>query len=584
MAKTSFEELIEKKKRGSLKVYLGYAAGTGKTYEMLQEGHRLSKRGLEVAIGYVEPHNRPETIALTEGLKQIPRRMFLIGGQNFPEMDVPEILKRRPQVVLVDELAHANMRGAKHEKRYEDVLEILDSGINVISTLNVQHLESVADRVEQVTQAPVQERLPDWVLRRADQIVIVDVSMEELRERLTSGKIYEKAKAEIALQRFFTYENLSFLREMGLREVAGDQVRKIEEQELLNKGASDLAEEAVMVALSSDPTHAEILIRKATRMANQLSTRCYVVYIQKSKESPIQIDSSLQRRLQNNLKLAKILDAEVVMIQNENIVEALVAFASSHHVKHAIFGKSRRSLLIERLFGSLVLEFIHDSVGIDVHIVTTTGEATEGLRIHDFSSNLARSKGTWDGFNKSSQGSVMKVGASLFVFIYLCLLSGFTFGDPIFSPPVECFSMVDLVGTRITLKQKLTLCAGATVDAPARCFAPAMREGMTVDQGVSLCQGALSDAPYRCFLNSLNRGLSMDQRVKLCGTASSANPNQCFDSSIDLGLTLDQRVLLCANSSSDETLRCFFNASNLGITLDQRVRLCTQITSSGSQS
>ena len=330
MSSLNFEEIIAKKNQGSLKIYLGYAAGVGKTYEMLQEGHRLKKRGMDVVIGYVEPHARPETTALVEDLDQVPRRMHLIGGREFPEMDVPAILKRSPQLVLVDELAHANVTGAKNEKRYQDVIQILEAGINVISTLNVQHLESVAERVTEATQAPVQERLPDWVLRRADQIVIVDVSMEELRERLRSGKIYEKAKAELALQKFFTYENLSFLREVTLREVAGDQIRKIEEQGLLKGEAAGIAEEAVMVALSSDPTHAEILLRKATRLSHQLSTRCYAVYIQKRKESPTLIDSSLQRKLQNNLKLAKTLGAEIVTIQAENVVEALVTFASTH--------------------------------------------------------------------------------------------------------------------------------------------------------------------------------------------------------------------------------------------------------------
>jgi len=220
----------------------------------------------------------------------------------------------------------------------------------------------------------VQERIPDQVLRRADQVVIVDVTMEELRERLRKGKIYEKSKAEVALQKFFTYENLSFLRQMCLREVAGDQVRKIEEQGLLKSEASDLAEEAVMVALSSDPSHAEILLRKATRLAAQLSTRCFAVYIQKKTESPTQIDSVLQRKLQSNLKLARSLGAEVVTIQADQVVESLVTFATTHHVRHAVFGKSRRSPLGDRLRGSLILDFIHESVGIDVHIVTTTGE------------------------------------------------------------------------------------------------------------------------------------------------------------------------------------------------------------------
>jgi two-component system, OmpR family, sensor histidine kinase KdpD len=371
-----FEELISRKTQGSLKVYLGYAAGVGKTYEMLQEGHRLKRQGMDVVVGYVEPHARPDTIALIEGLEQIPHKTYSIGGRDFPELNVPALLKRNPHIALIDELAHTNVTGAKNEKRYQDVLDILEQGVNVITTLNVQHLESVADKTQQVTGAPVQERIPDQVLRRADPVVIVDVAMEELRERLRSGKIYEAAKAEVALTKFFTYENLSFLRELALREVAGDQVRKIQEQGILDPEAAGICEEAVMVAMSSDPTHAEILLRKSTRLASQLSTRCYAVYVQKRAESPINIDSALQRKLQNNLKLAKSLGAEIVTLQAENVVEALVTFAVTHNVKHVMFGKSRRSPLRDLLRGSVVLDFIHESVGIDVHVVTTTGEET----------------------------------------------------------------------------------------------------------------------------------------------------------------------------------------------------------------
>ncbi len=373
-----FEDLIERKKQGSLKVYLGYAAGTGKTYEMLQEGHRLLKRGMDIVAGYVEPHMRPETTVLTEGLERIPVKPVLVAGREFFEMDVDAILQRNPQVVLIDELAHTNVPGSKHEKRYQDVLEILEHGINVISTLNVQHLESVAARVTEATQAPVQERLPDDILRRADQVVVVDVTLEELRERLRLGKIYDKVKAEVALQNFFTYENLSFLREVTLREVAGDQVRKIEAQGLLKSKAVDIAEEAVMVAMSSDPTNAEILLRKAARMAAQLSTKCYAVYIQSRKEAPTRIDSALQRKLQNNLKLAHALGAEVVTVRGDRIAEALITFATTHHVRHAIFGKPRSTPLMEMFKGSVILTFLHESVGVDVHIVTTTGEEHDG--------------------------------------------------------------------------------------------------------------------------------------------------------------------------------------------------------------
>jgi two-component system sensor histidine kinase KdpD len=341
---------------------------------MLQEGHRLLQRGMDIVIGYVEPHLRPETTALTEGLERVPVKPVSLGGREFLEMDVDAILKRAPDIVLIDELAHSNVPGSKHEKRYQDVLEILEQGVNVVSTLNVQHLESVAARVTEATQAPVQERLPDDILRRADQVVVVDVTLEELRERLRLGKIYDRAKAEVALQNFFTYENLSFLREVTLREVAGDQVRKIEAQGLLKAKAVDIAEEAVMVAMSSDPTNAEILLRKAARMAAQLSTKCYAVYVQSRRESPTRIDAGLQRKLQNNLKLAHTLGAEVVTVQGDKIAEALITFATLKHVRHAIFGKPRSTPLMELFKGSVILTFLHESVGVDVHIVTTTGE------------------------------------------------------------------------------------------------------------------------------------------------------------------------------------------------------------------
>jgi two-component system sensor histidine kinase KdpD len=371
---TDFDELIQKKSRGSLKVYVGYAPGGGKTYEMLQEGHRLKDRELDLVVGFVETYGRQDTRALLEGLEKLPVKIYTVKGQDLPELDLEAIYRRKPELVLVDELAHTNAPGSKNEKRYQDILEILDHGINVISTMNVQHLESVAGKVTLCTLARVDERIPDQVFRRADQIVFVDVSMEDLRERLRVGKIYEKSQAEHALIQFFTYDNLSFLREICLREVACDQFRKIEQRQLLKKEAVDIAQEAVMVALSSDPSHAQVLLRKATRLAAQISTSCYAVYVQKIKEHPIKIDSALQLKLQNNLKMAKDLGAEVITLEEDNIVEALVNFAVTHHVKHAVFGKSRRTPLMDLVRGSVILQFIHDSVGIDVHIVTTTAE------------------------------------------------------------------------------------------------------------------------------------------------------------------------------------------------------------------
>jgi len=285
---------------------------------------------------------------------------------------VPAVLARRPQVALVDELAHTNATGSPNPKRYRDVLDIMEAGINVITTLNVQHLEAVAERVETVTGIPVRERLPDAVLHRADQVVNVDVTKEELRERLRLGKIYGPEQAERALVGFFTYQNLSLLRELCLREASGDQVRKITEQGLLSREAAGDAVEAVMVALSSDPTDAETLIRKGMRMASQFGSPCYVVYVRRPSETPTRIDAGLQRVLQNNLRLAALLGAEVVQLEGHDVPEALVNFASERNVRHAVFGKSRLSPLRERLRGSFILDFLHDAVGVDVHIVNTT--------------------------------------------------------------------------------------------------------------------------------------------------------------------------------------------------------------------
>ncbi|MGD0283611.1 MAG: universal stress protein [Dissulfurispiraceae bacterium] len=367
-----FEELLERKTKGSLKIYLGYAAGVGKTYAMLQEGQRLMEQGYDVVAGYVEPHDRPDTIKQLEGLEIVEPLQLNVAGLPVREMDVEGIIKRNPQIAMVDEMAHTNATGSKNEKRFQDVLEILDHGINVITTLNIQHFETIADKVDTALRVPVGERVPDYILQRADQIVNVDVTIEELRERLRSGKIYEMSKAERALLYFFTHENLSLLRKLALQEAADDQLRKIEEESLLSEQAVKEADEAVMVAMSSGAPNAEALIRKAAKLAARLSARCYLIYVQRKQESPELINAALQRRLLSNLKLAKILGVEVVTLHGEDIAETLVNFAQTHKVRHAIFGKTERSPIRERIFGSVVQNFINDSVGIDVHIVAAT--------------------------------------------------------------------------------------------------------------------------------------------------------------------------------------------------------------------
>jgi two-component system sensor histidine kinase KdpD len=372
LVSNGFEELLERKTKGSLKIYLGYAAGVGKTYAMLQEGHRLREQGYDIVAGYIEPHNRPDTINLMEGLEIVGPLQLSLANIPVREMDVEGIIRRNPQIVLVDEMAHTNAAGAKNEKRFQDVLQILDHGINVITTLNIQHFETIADKVDTALRVPVGERVPDYILQRADQIVNVDVTIEELRERLRSGKIYEMSKAERALLHFFTHENLSLLRKLALQEAADDQLRKIEDESLLSEQAALEADEAVMAAMSSGAPNAEALIRKAAKLAARLSARCYIVYVQRKKESPDRINASLQRKLLSNLKLAKMLGAEIVTLQGEDVAETLVNFAQTHKVRHAIFGKTEKSPVRERIFGSVIQDFINNSVGIDVHIVAAT--------------------------------------------------------------------------------------------------------------------------------------------------------------------------------------------------------------------
>lgn len=368
-----FDAILERRKKGSLKIYLGYAAGVGKTYSMLQEAHRLKSHGIDVVIGYVEPHARRDTSNQIGDLEVIPLRQFQAQDRTLSEMNLQAILDRKPQVALVDELAHHNVTGSKNEKRYQDILDLLDADISVISTLNVQHLESAAEKVTEISGVEIKERVPDLILQRADQIVTVDVSIEELRDRLRTGKIYSKERAESALVNFFSYPNLSMLREYALREAAGDQVRRIDEEQLLSQEGAKLAHETVMVCLSSDPTNAEILIRRGTKMASQNSSHCYVIYVQRKLESPTLIDSALQRKIQNNLVLAKRLGAEVVTLSGENIAEILVNFATEHNVRHAVFGKSRLSPFRERLRGSVIMNFTYDALGVDVHVLSTVG-------------------------------------------------------------------------------------------------------------------------------------------------------------------------------------------------------------------
>ncbi len=346
-----FLTLIRRQQRGRLKVYLGFAPGVGKTYEMLQEAQRLKRQGVDVVVGIVETHGRPETAAQLEGLEQVPRRRVEYRGVELQELDIDALLARRPAVALVDELAHTNAPGSRHIKRYQDVEDLLRAGINVITTLNIQHLESLYDMVEKATGVKVKERLPDYVLGMADQLVNVDLSVEDLCERLASGKVYPADRIERALANFFTPENLGRLRELAVGEIAHllDRRRRESEGEETAVGA-----ERLMVCLSSRSPNSSAMLRRAARMASRLNAAWYVVYIQTPSEDLTRVDAATQREIANTQTLAQQLGAVPMTFKGRDVVAAIGAFVKEYDVTHIILGRSQRPWYRRLFRGSVV--------------------------------------------------------------------------------------------------------------------------------------------------------------------------------------------------------------------------------------
>jgi two-component system sensor histidine kinase KdpD len=369
----TFLRMIRRSQRGHLKVYLGYAAGVGKTYQMLLEGRRLREEGIDVVVGLVETHGRVETERLLEGLEVIPRLRQEYRGIVVEEMDVDAILARKPQVALIDELAHTNVPGSRNEKRYQDVQDVLAAGIHVITTLNIQHLESLYDTVEKAVGVKVRERLPDGVIAEADQIVNVDLSTEDLRERLKDGKVYTPERIEIALDHFFKSANLERLRELTLRELASqiDLRRRetIEDEE-------SLSPDQVMVCLSSRGPNSERLLRYASRLAGKLNRNWYAVYVQTPAEEPTVIDTHTQQIISSTLTLAKQLGAIVFTYKGEDIVRTLLQFAKEYRVGHMVIGSPTPRSLWERLRGKtgIVDRLIHEAKGVTVTVLDTREE------------------------------------------------------------------------------------------------------------------------------------------------------------------------------------------------------------------
>ncbi len=337
-----FLDLIKKSRRGKFKIYIGMSAGVGKTFRMLQEAHSLLKNGIDVKIGFVETHNREETHELLTGLPIIPRRSIFYKGKELEEMDVQAIINLRPEVVIVDELAHSNIEGSKNEKRWQDVMDILAMGINVISAVNIQHIESLNDEIKEITGIEVTERIPDIVLAQADEVVNIDLTADELISRLKEGKIYQAEKIETALKNFFQSEHILQLRELALKEVASQVGRKVESDVIR---PNVLKHERFLACISSNEKTAKTVIRKTSRLANYYQSSWFVLYVQTPSESSDNIALAKQRHLLNNFKLATELGAEIIKVQNTSISAAIIEQTSEHKITTICVGKPRLSLI-----------------------------------------------------------------------------------------------------------------------------------------------------------------------------------------------------------------------------------------------
>lgn len=332
-----FLNLIKKSRQGKLKIYIGMSAGVGKTYRMLSEAHLLLKNGIDVRIGYVETHNRIETEELVVGLPVISRRKLFYKGKELEEMDLQAIINLRPEVVIVDELAHTNIEGSKNEKRWQDVMEIISAGINVISAVNIQHIESLNEQVHEITGIEVRERVPDSILSLADEVVNIDLTADDLIERLKEGKIYQPEKTQTALKNFFTNENILQLRELALKEVASAVVRKVETE--VQKDKTHYRTDKFLCCISTNEKTSKMLIRKTARLANYYNCKWYVLYVQREKENPDKIPLDRQRHLLNSFKLTIELGGEVVKKEGNSVAKIIYEESQKLGVTTICIGK-----------------------------------------------------------------------------------------------------------------------------------------------------------------------------------------------------------------------------------------------------
>lgn len=374
-ASDDFLQLLQGRKRGRLKIYIGSAAGVGKTYRMLQEAETLRARNVDVVLAFIETHGRADTEALVHDLETVPRKQVTYKAVVLEEMDLDAVLARQPEVAIVDEVAHTNVSGSRNQKRYEDVLEMLHAGINVITALNIQHFESLNDIISRNIGVTVRETVPDSLIEQADQVVNIDVSAEDLRQRLTEGKIYARDKIDAALENFFTSHNLTMLRELALREVASSVDRRRSELESQRRDRPARTGERIMVAMSSNPPHNAVLLRKASRVAGRLNTDWLCVYVQTPQERADRIDATVQRRLVENIQLAESLGAEVVKVEATDVADAILNFARQERVALLIVGQTQRGWWHRLTHGSVTNRLLAGARDLDIMIVSFRDEA-----------------------------------------------------------------------------------------------------------------------------------------------------------------------------------------------------------------
>jgi two-component system, OmpR family, sensor histidine kinase KdpD len=364
------EKVAPEKTRGTFKLFLGYAPGVGKTYNMLSEAIRRHQRGEDIVIGVVETHGRPRTAELAAQLEQIPRRRLEYKGVAFEEMDLDGILLRRPQIVLIDELAHTNIEGSKHRKRYEDVLDILAANIDVLATMNVQHIESVAPTVQSVTGIAIRETVPDWFLQRADEIVMADLTPEALQTRMRRGDIYGINRAEKALANFFRRGNLIALRELALQHVTKAVDRNLTAyMDSKRIQANWAVRERIAVCISSNSA-SQMLIARGARVAEGVGGELFVLHIETDRES-IEEDQST---LAANIQFARNLGAEVFVVKGKNIAAAAAQFVREKRITHIVFGRTAVTGLRKYLYYWAIQHFLREAPNVDVHIVTQHSE------------------------------------------------------------------------------------------------------------------------------------------------------------------------------------------------------------------